>query len=234
MIRLELIIRALYISVVISSCSADKNIDDIIETRTNLTSIEIINFIPNNSTSISSGYTRESLNKMDYETYSKINDDFPTAETNNRDLYFDSLKYEITKKVDNLNFYNQKQLVSIINNNFKKLDTSKYLPSKSEVYFMGIIYYNEYNLLATLEVPTDYSLNWSIIKIWSFDPVKRLPQIHSVLIAKANSFDYINIKNQNLYLGDGDFIYRIVLDEEYRFAKDMDVFVSMDIHQLLK
>ncbi len=227
--RLELIIPSLFIAVILSSCSADKNIDDIIETRTNLTSIETINFIPYNSTSISSGYTRQTLNKMDYETYSKINDSFPNAETNNKDLYFDSLEYETIKKISNLDHYNQKQLASIISENFEKPDISKLHPTKTPVSLKGIIYYDVKQLLVTLEVPTDNSLNWSIVKIWSLDPIKNLPQIHSILKAKANCFDYINIKNHNLHLGDGNFIYRVVLDEEYRFAKDMNIFVSIDI-----
>lgn len=231
--RLILIIQVILITVFLSSCTADKNIDDLIETKTNLTSIEIINYLPNNSISISSGYTRQSLNKMDFETYSKFNDEFKNANINDKHLYFDSLSYKTLMKIGDFDIYSQKHLASIIRNDFEESDTTITYPTEENTYLSSIISYEEKNLLATIELPKDNSSNWSIVKIWSFDPIKKRPQIHSTLIAKANCFEYINIINQNLYLGDCDFIYRVVLEDDYRLGKDMDVFVSMDTHKLI-
>jgi len=212
------------IAIFASSCNAHKSQNDIIETRTSLTTIEIINYFPSNTISIKSGYVKQTLIKMDFETYSKINDKYTSANTNNNELYFDSLGFEMIKKVLDFDYINQRNLNELINNNFSEIESAN-----AKLIFIGLITSNENALLATLEVPIDYSHNWSVVKIWTHDPTTNHLQIHSVLKANSNGFDYIDINDHNILLSDGIFIYRIVLDEEYRFEKNMDIFVYMDV-----
>lgn len=212
-----------------SSCNANKSDSDIIETRTELTAIEITNYFPKNSASIESGYIKQTLIKMGFEAYSKINEEYSSADTNNKDLYFDSLGFELVKKVLNFNYINQKHLSSLINNKFTEIDTTK-----TNLMFIGVITSNEDNLLATLEIPVDYSQNWSVVKIWKYDSTVNQPQIHSILKANSNGFDFIELKGHDILLEDGIFIYRIVLDDEYRFEKNMDIFVSMETYDSTK
>ena len=226
----KLFIQIICIAIIVSSCNANKSQNDIIETRTDLTTIEIINYFPNNYTSIKQGYVKQSLDKMDFETYSKINEEFSSADTNNTELYFDSLGYELIKKVENINYFNQKQLSSLINSNFTKTEIPELNVTEIDLMLIGVVTSNENQLLITLEVPINHSLYWSVVKIWSFDSTTNRLQIHSILKANSNSFEYLGIENNSINLIDGDFVYRIVLDDEYRFEKNMDIFVSMDIN----
>lgn len=231
---LILFIQILCIAIITESCNANKHDYDIIETKTDLTSVEIINFLPNNSNSISSGFTKQSTYIIDYETYSKINEKFNYADKNNIELYFDSSAYELIKKAGKLNYLNHRQITSLINRNIKESSLPKSHIYDVEISLIGVSYNLDNDLLITLEVPSDKSLNWSIVKIWSYDTVHSRPQIHSVLIAEFNCFDYINQIENNLYLSDGDFVYRVVLDNEYRFRKNMGIFVSMDFHEFIQ
>jgi hypothetical protein len=227
--RLKLIIQILYIVIIASSCKANKSDSDIIETKTELTAIEIINYFPKNYASIKSGYVKQTLIKMGFETYSKINDEFSSADTDNDNLYFDSLGFELVKKVLDFDYINQKHLTELIKNNFIEIDSTK-----TDLTLIGIITSNENTLLATLEAPTNHHQNWSIVKIWKYDTTINRLQIHSVLKANSNDFDFIGLKDHNLLLEDGIFIYRIVLDDEYRFEKNMDIFVSMETYDSAK
>ena len=227
---LRLFIQITCIAIFALSCNANKSQDDIIETRTDLTSVEIINYFPNNYFSINTGYVKQSLGKMDFETYSKINEEFSSADTNNNELYFDSLGYELIKKIDNLNYFNQKQFTSLINSNFTKTKIPEIYLTEIDLMFIGIVTSNENTLLVTLEVPIDYNLKWSVVKIWTYDSTINRLQIHSILKANSNSFEYLGIENHNINLIDGDFVYRIVLDDDYRFEKNMEIFVSMDTY----
>jgi len=214
------------ITICLISCKADKTIDDIIETRTDLTTIEIINYIPTNKNSISTGYIKQSLIKMDNESFSLTTEDFENANFNNHELYFDSLEYVIITKTDNLNIIDQQQLTSILNN-YIKTNPNSNTYKENQLRLNGIVASENKMLIVTLETPQNHTLKWSIVKIWNYDKISKRPQIYSTLLANSNSFDYLNFVNHSIHLGDGDFIYRIVLDDNYRFGKNMDIFVSM-------
>jgi len=228
--RLRLFIRIICIVVIATSCTANRKDYEIIETRTNLTTIEIINYIPN-SISLSQGYTKQTLNKVDIDTYSKIDDAYSSADLNNHELYFDSLAYELIKRIDKLNYIDQIQITTLINSRNLTSSNNNQDPNDTDLSFIGVVPCKKNKLLATLEIPKNQKLNWSIVKIWKYDSVTNRVQIHSILKANSNSFDHLDFKGHNIHLSDDNFVYRLVLDNEYRFEKDMDIFVSVDIDE---
>ena len=221
----SILIRILF-TTLLFSCVANKDDYNTIETSTNLTTIEIVNYYPNNTNSISNGYVKYSINKIDHETFPILKEIFKEAETNNSELYFDSLGYETIKKLGNLESFNQNQQNNIVNRELSSTTIINYHKSKKDNTLMGVVVTNNKKIIISLETTTIQDLNRSNIKIWHCDNVKKIPQIRSVLEAKNNYFNNIKIIDNNLLLSDGNFIYKIVLDEDYRFSKNMKIFVS--------
>jgi hypothetical protein len=163
---------------------------------------------------------------MDNETYLKVTEEFTNTDSCDGLLFFDSSKYETIKQLENINYFNHDLFAAYLNN---KIDNNDSICSKLSL--VGIFSYSDKGLLATLEKPQDYTSKWSVIKIWIYDEITNRPQLHSKLLAKDNSFDQISISNHSILLNDGDFVYRIVLDNDYRFGKNMDIFVSLNLHE---
>ena len=217
-----------FLIIVLGSCRFEKYENDIIETKTTLNTIEISNYLPNSTNSISNGYTKMSYTKMGLNNYVSFKEEFGKADVKNTKLYFDSADFSFLKKIQKTSILSTDQINTLINENNIKLNNDYPDLVNKKLNLVSVITKLERDLMITLEVPNDNTLNWSIIKIWTIDKELSRPQIHSVLFAKANNFDSLGFMNNSILLRDGNFIYRLVIDKEYRFNKNMDIYVSVD------
>jgi len=223
----------LFLLISLGSCSFDSVDSELIETKTTLTTIEISNYLPTSTStnSLSNGYTKMSCTKMGLESYSSFKEEFGKADTKNQELYFDSTDYSFLKNIQKSSLLTTDQINKLISDNQEKFNLDYPDLSIEKLKLVSVISKLDKGIIITLEVPEDNTLNWSIVKLWTIDKEKSRPQIHSVLFAKANNFDSIGFDNTNsnnsVLLKEDNFVYRLVLNNEIRFYREMDIYVSM-------
>ncbi|MEN8137249.1 MAG: hypothetical protein ABFR62_02345 [Bacteroidota bacterium] len=215
------------------SCVLGKEENELIETKTSLSSIEISNYLPNSRNSISNGYTKLSYSLIGTKNAANLEENFGQGDLNNKELYFDSSNYNFLKNIPKTTLLTTELVESIIRKNISRFNTGYTELENEKMELAGVISRLERDLMITLEVPENKTLNWSVVKIWTMDKENSRPQIHSVLFAKANNFSSIGLIKNNVMLKDGDFVYRLVLNDELQFHKDMNIYVSVNMDELL-
>lgn len=200
---------------------------EVVETKTTLSSIEISNYLPSSTKSISNGYTKISYNLIGTSNPGSIIENFNVGDLNNMEIYFDSTGYSFLKNIPEASFLSPEILCSVIKNNLGHFNNKYPELENKKLELVCVEPKLNREVLITLEVPTDKTIDWSIIKIWTIDKEKSRPQIHSILFAKANNFSSVILEDNNLLLKEGDLIYRIVLNDDLQFFANMEVFVSL-------
>lgn len=212
---------------VLITCTREELDTRVIETKTTLSFMEISNYQPTLSGNLINGYSKQSLTLVGESTFKQTAEDFPTADKRNNNLYFDSTQFTFLKKIERSSFIKKSNFKSLVSKN--DLNISSEFPELKgkNLRLVSVSSKLDENLFMTLEVPSDNYLNWSIIKIWTVENTTNQPQIHSVLFAKANNFGALAYREGSILLKENNLVYRIELDKEKRFHKDMNVFVSM-------
>ena len=218
---------AVILGLVFINCTREDLDTKIIETKTSLSFIDISNYHATNTSHISGGYTKNSFTKVGAKNYKSYSKDYLKPDTKNKELFFDSTQFTFLRKIEKSNFLNSSSFDRLVRSKDISITTEFPELKKKELKLLSVSSKLDKKLFLTLEIPTNSSLNWSLIKIWVVPNNTNIPQVHSVMFAKANNFESIAYKDGSVYLKENDLVYRVELNTENRFHKNMNVFVSM-------